>query len=87
MIAKEEMVNFIVKHNPKRKRAELMKLSLPALVIIKVQLEIEIQQNRKQWDLNYIIDNCSTNDLVIDLGQVNLLGEVYFICIFTKNEN
>ena len=47
MLAKEDIVDFIVKYNPRQKREELMKFSLAALVIIKVQLDIEMQQNKK----------------------------------------
>ena len=47
MLAKEDIVDFIVKYNPRQKREELMKLTISALVIIKVQLEIEMQQNKK----------------------------------------
>lgn len=46
MIDKEGIVEFIVKHNPKQKKEELIKLSLSALVIIKVQLEIEMQNKK-----------------------------------------
>jgi len=47
-LEKEKIADFIVKHNPKQKKEELMKLSLSALVIIKVQLEIEMQQKGKE---------------------------------------
>lgn len=47
MLIKEDIVDFIVKHNPKQKKEELMKLSVSALVIIKIQLEIEMQQNTR----------------------------------------
>lgn len=46
MLIKIDIIDFIIKHNPKQKKEELMKLSVSALVIIKVQLEIEMQQSK-----------------------------------------
>ena len=43
---KPEIIAFIVKNNPRLKKEGLKKLSIPALVIIKVQIEIELQWNK-----------------------------------------
>jgi hypothetical protein len=40
-ISRNEIIQFILKHNPLSKKEELEKLSLTALVIIKTQIEIE----------------------------------------------
>lgn len=41
---KENLINFILVFNVKAKRAELEKLSVGALKVIKVKIEIEMMQ-------------------------------------------
>lgn len=42
-LLKEELIDFILFFNRKVIREELEKMSVPALIMIKVQLEIEIE--------------------------------------------
>lgn len=48
MLKKEEIVEFIVAHNPKLKKEELLILSITSLVIIKIQIEIETKNKIKK---------------------------------------
>jgi hypothetical protein len=41
-LSKEDIILFIVKHDPSAKSEELVRLSLTDLVIIKTRIEIEI---------------------------------------------
>lgn len=43
-LSREEIIQFILKHNSASKKEELETLSLTSLVIIKTQLEIEIMK-------------------------------------------
>ena len=45
-LSREEIIQFILKHNSASKKEELEKLSLTSLVIIKTQLEI-LKKNLK----------------------------------------
>ena len=46
--SKNHTIQFILKHNPSYKKDELEKMSLVTLVIIKTQIEIEINNKTKK---------------------------------------
>ena len=43
---KEKLINYIVFHSDKYKKSDLIKFGIEGLVIIKVQLELEINKNK-----------------------------------------
>lgn len=46
MISKEDLIKFIVEHRPNMADKNLMKFNLTSLVMIKTQLEIDLQRSR-----------------------------------------
>lgn len=43
---KEELINYVLLHSNNYKKSDLAKLGIESLVIIKVQLELEINKNK-----------------------------------------